>query len=124
MDPHKLLEVIRPFWLKNGLDLAGFSDEYLAGSLRTLGGRGQTTLQVAEFSDYFITFDAVTARYDGSDIKDELRPKLKQIYADLLSKWDNGTPVELINVGIQSGADIRIGLGWKVFDAVTGDSFF
>jgi len=44
--------------------------------------------------------------------------------ASLVIEWDNGTPVELINVGIQSGADIRIGLGWKVFDAVTGDSFF
>jgi glutamyl-tRNA synthetase len=95
MDPRKLLEVIRPFWIKNGLDLSGFSDEYLAGSLKTMGGRGQTTLQVAEYSDYFITFDAVTARYDGSNAKEELRPKLRQIYADLLSKWGDGTPETL-----------------------------
>ena len=92
MDPYKLLEVIRPFWSQMGLAPERFSDEYLAGSLHTMGGRGQTTLQVAEYSDYFLCFDKVAERYDGSDIKEEIRPKLKKIYGELLEKWGCGTP--------------------------------
>ncbi|MEG1799411.1 MAG: glutamate--tRNA ligase family protein, partial [Synergistaceae bacterium] len=85
MDPYKLLEVIRPFWEQMGLNISSFSDDYLASSLKTMGGRGQTTIQVSEYSDYFITFDAVKERYDGSDLKEELKPKLKAIYNDLLA---------------------------------------
>ena len=44
--------------------------------------------------------------------------------ASLVIEWDNGTPIEQINVGIQSGADIRIGFGWQVYDAISGDTFF
>jgi len=68
MPPVKLLEVIRPFWIDMGFDLSAFSDEYLASSLHTMGGRGQTTLQLAEYSDYFISFDAVKSRYSTSDV--------------------------------------------------------
>lgn len=95
MEPKKLLEVIRPFWIKNGFDLTGLSDEYLASSLKAMGGRGQTTLQVAEYSDYFLSFEPVKQRYDGADIKEEIRPKLKAVYADLLEKWGCGTPEHL-----------------------------
>lgn len=90
MAPEKLLEVIRPFWDKMGLPVCDFSDEYLASSLQTMGGRGQTTIQVAEFSDYFLDFSRVTERYDGSDIKEELRPKLQTIYGQLLEAWGCG----------------------------------
>ncbi|MEG1912366.1 MAG: glutamate--tRNA ligase family protein [Cloacibacillus sp.] len=90
MAPEKLLEVIRPFWDKMGLPVCDFSDEYLASSLQTMGGRGQTTIQVAEFSDYFLDFSRVTERYDGSDIKEELRPKLQTIYGQLLETWGCG----------------------------------
>ena len=95
MDPYKLLEVIRPFWEQMGLDLTPFSDDYLASSLKAMGGRGQTTIQVSEYSDYFITFDAVKERYDGSDLKEELKPKLKAIYNDLLAEWKDGTAEHL-----------------------------
>ena len=71
MDPMKLLAVIRPFWVEMGFDLSGLSDEYLASSLHTMGGRGQTTKQLAEYSDYFVTFDVVKERYDASEIKDD-----------------------------------------------------
>ena len=95
MDPMELLTVIRPFWEKMGLDLTGFSDEYLAASLHTMGGRGQTTMQLAEYSDYFISFDVVKERYDGSNINEEIRPKLKKIYTELLGKWGNGASEHL-----------------------------
>lgn len=88
MDPIKLLQIIRPFWLETGLDLSGISDDYLASSLKTMGGRGQTTLQLSEYSDYFISFDAVKARYDASEINDERRPVLKKFYGELLSCSD------------------------------------
>ena len=95
MSPEKLLEVIRPFWIQMGLPVDKFDDDYLASSLKTLGGRGQTTIQVAEYSDYFLDFSKVKERYDGSDIKEELRPKLKKIYAELLAAWGDGTPEHL-----------------------------
>lgn len=85
MDPMKLLAVIRPFWVEMGFDLSGLSDEYLASSLHTMGGRGQTTKQLAEYSDYFVTFDVVKARYDASEITDETRAVVKKFYNALLS---------------------------------------
>ena len=85
MDPMKLLAVIRPFWVEMGFDLSGLSDEYLASSLHTMGGRGQTTKQLAEYSDYFVTFDVVKERYDASEIKDETRAVVKKFYNALLS---------------------------------------
>lgn len=85
MDPMKLLAVIRPFWIEMGFDLSGLSDEYLASSLHTMGGRGQTTKQLAEYSDYFVTFDVVKARYDASEITEETRTTVKKFYNALLS---------------------------------------
>ncbi|MDY2984279.1 MAG: glutamate--tRNA ligase family protein [Synergistes jonesii] len=95
MEPHRLLEAIRPFWEQMGLPVEKFDDEYLAASLKTLGGRGQTTIEVAEYSDYFLDFSKVTERYDGKEIKEELRPKLKKIYGELLDAWGDGTPERL-----------------------------
>lgn len=86
MDPMKLLAVIRPFWIEMGFDLSGLSDEYLASALHTMGGRGQTTKQLAEYSDYFVTFDVVKARYDASEIKEETRAVVKKFYNALLSE--------------------------------------
>lgn len=88
MDPHKLLETIKPIWSEQGLDFKGFSDDYLASSLTAMGGRGQTTLQLAEYSDYFISFDSVKARYKADDIKEERRPTLKKFYGELLEIAD------------------------------------
>lgn len=88
MDPFKLLKIIKPFWTEMGLDISGYSDEYLASSLQTMGGRGQTTRQLAEYSDYFISFEAVKERYKADDIKEERRPVLKKFYKELLSTAD------------------------------------
>lgn len=88
MDPFKLLEIIKPFWKELGFDVSIYSDEYLASSLQTMGGRGQTTLQLAEYSDYFISFDAVKERYKADDIKEDRRPILKTFYGELLNIQD------------------------------------
>lgn len=88
MDPYKLLEIIKPFWKDLGFDISSFSDEYLAASLQAMGGRGQTTLQLAEYSDYFINFDVVKERYKADDIKEETRPLLKKFYGELLEAAD------------------------------------
>ena len=53
-----------------------------------MGGRGQTTLQLAEYSDYFISFDTVKERYKAEDIKEEIRPILKKFYGELLEVTD------------------------------------
>lgn len=90
MDSYKLLEIIRPFWEKLGLEPNKYSDDYLASALRTMGGRGQTTLQLAEYSDYFLSFDVVKERYDASEITEEKRPTLKTFYRQLVdnaSEW-------------------------------------
>ena len=88
MDPFKLLEIIKPFWKDLGFDVSGYSDEYLASSLQAMGGRGQTTLQLAEYSDYFISFEAVKERYKADDINEERRPVLKKFYSELLQVSD------------------------------------
>jgi glutamyl-tRNA synthetase len=88
MDPFKLLEIIKPFWKDLGFDVSGYSEEYLASSLQAMGGRGQTTLQLAEYSDYFISFEAVKERYKADDINEERRPVLKKFYSELLQVSD------------------------------------
>lgn len=92
MEPHKLLGVIRPFWTKMGLKPETFSDDYLASALHTMGGRGQTTIEVAEYSDYFLSFDVVKERYDASEITEEKRPLLKKFYGELTEKCSEWTP--------------------------------
>ena len=53
--------------------------------MELLGGRGQTTLEAAEYSDYFLSFDAVTARYDGTDLSEDHRRTLRPFYAGFLA---------------------------------------
>ena len=55
-----------------------------------MGDRGQTTIQLAEYSDYFVTFDVVKKRYDASEINEERRPLLKKFYEELLKldEWN------------------------------------
>lgn len=86
MEPEKLAELIKPFWAGMGLKPESFSGEYLASSLKTMGGRGQTTIQVAEYSDYFLSFDVVKERYDASEIAEDKKPLLRKFYAALLDE--------------------------------------
>lgn len=83
LDPYARLNLVEPFWRTMGLPVDSHSREYLAQSLVVLEGRGQTAKQAAEFSDYFLTFDVVKERYDGSDVSEEQKNILCQ-YAEAL----------------------------------------
>ncbi|MGI6442257.1 MAG: glutamate--tRNA ligase [Synergistaceae bacterium] len=89
MKPNELLETIKPFWIELGLNISNLSDKYLSDVLQTMGGRGQTTIELAEYSDYFISFDVVKRRYNAAEITEEHRQLLKAFFNNLFSleKW-------------------------------------
>ncbi|MDO4218437.1 MAG: glutamate--tRNA ligase family protein [Synergistaceae bacterium] len=101
MTGHDLYDAIAPFWKKMGLPVESFEREHLENCLVAMGGRGSTTIQLAEYSDYFLDFNCVKSRYDGKDITEELRPKLKAIYNELLEKWGQGTHDHLYNTAVE-----------------------
>ncbi len=112
LDPAKRLELIRPFWVQSGLPVSDFDDAYLAQALELMGGRGQTTQELADYSDYFLSFEPVKARYDAAEIDPERKPVLRAYYDALLAQpswtapemeafsraWSeaNGTPLKQI----------------------------
>ena len=88
MDRLKRVELVKPFWKEMGLQPERFSDEWLASVLEMLEGRGQTTREAAEYSDYFLSFDSVCQRYDGSDIPEENRAFLREFFSGFLAIGD------------------------------------
>lgn len=94
MEPHRRLATIRPFWTELGLDPDRFEDVYLEKALTLLAGRGQTTRQLAEYTDYLLSFDAVTTRYEGGDLTEETRSRLRPFYDTWLTgcrPWEGET---------------------------------
>ena len=94
MEPHRRLATIRPFWTELGLDPDRFEDVYLEKALTLLAGRGQTTRQLAEYTDYLLSFDAVTTRYEGGDLTEETRSCLRPFYDAWLTgcrPWEGET---------------------------------
>lgn len=85
LDPYTRLDLVEPFWREMGLPVDECSREYLAQSLVVLGGRGQTAREAAGYSDYFVTFDAVKKRYDGSDIGESQRATVQRYARDLVA---------------------------------------
>jgi glutamyl-tRNA synthetase len=71
MEPSARREVIEPFWRGMGLDADKFPKKYLEDALTLMGGRGKTTRELADFSDYFVEFDAVKGRYSADDLSAE-----------------------------------------------------
>ena len=57
-------ELIKPFWESMGVDCSKLSIDYLAKVFALMAGRGKTIKELAEFSDYLVTFAPVAARYD------------------------------------------------------------
>ncbi len=80
------LEKTVPFWQASGFPVESHSPEYLAAALELMEGRGQTLKKMAEFSDYFLTFEVVKARYDGSNLDEVKKPALRKFYGALLEK--------------------------------------
>lgn len=121
MEPEKLAVLIKPFWAGMGLKPESFSGEYLASSLKTMGGRGQTTIQVAEYSDYFLSFDVVKERYDASEIAEEKKPLLRKFYGALLGEtkeWDaeglEAFTREWITANESSMKEVALPLRWAL----------
>lgn len=83
MDPHDRLEAIMPFWKEMGLHPEAHDDAYLERALSIMDGRGKTTKELAEYTDYFVDFSCVEGRYDASEITDEKRAMLKKYFAGL-----------------------------------------
>ena len=89
MEPYERLALVEPFWREAGLPVEDHSREYLAATLTLLGGRGRTTIEAAQYSDYLITFDVVKERYDAADVDEDNRKILKSFFAEFLDleKW-------------------------------------
>lgn len=90
MAPAERARLTRPFWDEAGLKPGERSDEWLAQALELLEGRGQTFRELAEYTDYLLSFEPVKARYDASDLDEARRGLLRRFFADLLAitSWD------------------------------------
>jgi len=90
LDPLKRVELVKPFWEEMGLNPAEHEDTFLAESLELLQGRGKTLREVAAYSDYFLSFDVVKDRYDGSDLTEAQKDLLRGFFSRLLEmdSWD------------------------------------
>ena len=84
MPPMERLALVKPFWLAMGLPVQDKSDEYLAEALDLMSGRGQTAKAMAEYSDYFVSFEPVKSRYDASDITNEQMINLRAFFKEIL----------------------------------------
>ena len=74
-----------PFWKETGLDPDSRTEEWLAEVLDLLEGRGQTFRELAEYTDYFLSFEPVKKRYTADDIDEERREILKSFFSTMLS---------------------------------------
>ena len=114
LDPMVRLEMVEPFWKEAMLPVEKHSREYLAQALELMGGRGRTTKELAEYSDYFVSFEPVKNRYDGSDVSEEDKGILKNFFRDLLKldswkaesmeefarSWSNEKDVKMKNLAM------------------------
>ncbi|MCL2683952.1 MAG: glutamate--tRNA ligase [Synergistaceae bacterium] len=76
MDASSRRSVIEPFWAEMGIDTADFPEKYLEDVLTVMSGRGRTTRELAEFTDYFLDFDVVKSRYRADDMDPGHRERL------------------------------------------------
>jgi len=80
----ELLAHVRPHWEALNLPANDYSPEYLEKALTLLDGRGQTTQEIAAYSDYFLSFAAVCQRYDASDLDEKAREVLQPFLKAML----------------------------------------
>lgn len=96
MPVREKFELVRPFWEEMGVDCDKLDLDYLGKCFGIMAGRGKTIKELAEFSDYLVTFVPVAARYDGSDLTDERRALLKKFNTDFLSRPELLTPEQML----------------------------
>ena len=109
MDPSAMREVIEPFWRGMGLCADKFPRKYLEDALTLMGGRGKTTRELADFSDYFIEFEAVKARYSADDLSPENRAGMSSCMDAMFGKfgadeWDAGALEEFARAWCEENA--------------------
>lgn len=85
MPVQEKFNLIRPFWEAAGIDCSHLDMNYLKKGFELMAGRGKTIKELAEFSDYIVAFEPVTARYDGSDLSEEHRALLKSFCTDFMA---------------------------------------
>ncbi len=109
LDPYTRLDLVEPFWREMGLPVDDHSREYLAQSLVVLCGRGQTAKEAAGYSDYFLTFEAVKGRYDGSDVDDARKADPPEIQRELLAlpEW-KAPPLEEFTRSWSEGHSVKM----------------
>ena len=91
LDPMTRLNMIKPFWLEAGLPVdeveKSRGENWLAEALTLMEGRGRTAKEMADFSDYFVSFEPVKKRWDASDVdKEKLREFFTMIFAQPVFK--------------------------------------
>ena len=74
--------MIKPFWIEAGLPVDEHDDKYYADALTLMGGRGQTAKEMAEFADYFVSFEPVKKRWTPENLDTE---KLKEFFAAIFA---------------------------------------
>ena len=92
MDPVLRREIVEPFWRELGLCTDAHTPKYLENALTLMGGRGKTTKELAEFSDYLLDFAPVSARYDAGEVAPERLPVLQKFFTAFaeLPEWRSG----------------------------------
>ncbi|HPD97663.1 MAG TPA: glutamate--tRNA ligase [Synergistales bacterium] len=90
MPPVERARHVRPFWEEAKLHPVSKSDEWLARALDLLEGRGQTFKELAEYTDYLLSFEPVKNRYDASELNEEQRETLERFFAAMfeLPEWN------------------------------------
>ena len=76
---------LRPFWEKMGLSLDDVNADFMAKAFDLMGARAKTMAELADFSDYFVSFDAVTKRFDGSALSEDERTIMEAAVKALLA---------------------------------------
>ncbi|MBQ7168748.1 MAG: glutamate--tRNA ligase [Synergistaceae bacterium] len=86
LSPEVRLSMVRPFWEEAGLPVADVEAsrgvKYLEDALTLMAGRGRTAKEMSEFSDYFVSFEPVKARWNAEGVdKEKLRPFMSAVFA-------------------------------------------
>ncbi len=112
LDPMVRLSMVKPFWIEAGLPVeeveAERGEKYLADSLTLMAGRGRTAKEMADFSDYFVSFEPVKSRWNSDGLDKE---KLKDFYAALFAsdEWKAQKLEEIARswIGSHEGAKMK-----------------
>lgn len=87
LDPITRLNMVKPFWIEAGLPVEEVEkirgEKWLADALTMMAGRGRTAKEMADFSDYFVSFEPVKKRWDASDVD---KAKLKEFFTMIFSQ--------------------------------------